>query len=311
MGASMRITVNTAGTNTKNMSEETGQNQLVSYYHQYVGDPDRTIDIYAGFGLFFLGLGLGLAGVLIFLYSATLSEAVYSLREIAIVTGAIGTPALLVGIVVLLPVDKRMLAIAGIGSGICGIGIIRFVDAYPYNFNVAGPDATAEVVGIYSVGLVLVIAATAAALIAHHVEQAAERTPTTGTEQTNPSTDGNESVTDADVQADIKRELDQAELSLGGVEKRETRRLNLDTTELDDMNRDSLPDPNTKTRTSDNRVDDAVSQLDGLQGKEKKTKSGESTDDQVAALSELKEQQADSKSDTTLSERFKNLFSSK
>lgn len=220
------------------MSDEAGTNQLVSYYHQYIGDPDRTIDIYGGFGTFFLGLGLGLAGIVIFLYSASLTETVYALRELAIVTGAIGAPALLIGIVVLLPVDRRMLAVAAGGSIICVVGIARFVSVYPTNFNVSGPDATAEVVGIYSFGLVLVVAATAAALIAHRVEQA------TDTVASEDEDEGDaETVTDAEVEADIERELENTEISWGGVEKRETRRLNLDTSALDDVDQENLPAP--------------------------------------------------------------------
>ena len=286
------------------MSEETEPNQLVSYYHQYIGDPDRTIDIYAGFGTFFLGLGLGLAGIVIFLYSASLSETAYALREIAVVTGAVGAPALLIGIVVLLPVDRRMLAVAAGGSAICGLGIIRFVSVYPTNFNVGGEDATAEVVGIYSVGLVLVVAATAAALIAHRVEQA---TDTVASESDDESDE--ETVSDADVEADIERELENAEISWGGVEKRETRRLKLDTSALDDVDRENLPESGIETRTSDSTVNDAVSQLEGLQGGNMKTASGGSTDDQAAALSELKQQQqATSEPDPTWFERLRNLL---
>lgn len=286
------------------MSEEAGQNQLVNYYHQYIGDPDRTIDIYAGFGLFFIGLGLGIAGVVIFLYSASLSETAYALRQVAIVTGAIGAPALLVGIVVLLPVDKRMLVVAGVGSAICVFGIVRFVSVYPNNFNVSGPDATAEVVGIYTVGLVFVISATAAALVAHRVEQATDNISVDEDEA-----EDTEKVSDADVEADIKRELDDAELSWGGVEKRETRRLELDTTALDDVDQENLPESSIETRTTDGSVDDAVSQLKGLQGGEMKTASGESTDDKAAALSELKrQQQKTADADPTLLEKIRNLI---
>ena len=95
------------------MSEVTDSNPLLRYYKRYIGAPDRTVDVYAGFGLFFFGVGLGVAGVVMFLYSATLSEVSYSLRQLAIVSGAIGAPTLLAGIVILLPVDKRMLLVAG------------------------------------------------------------------------------------------------------------------------------------------------------------------------------------------------------
>mgnify|MGYP000308787337 CR=1 FL=1 len=55
----------TVGLKALPMSEATDSNQLLRYYRRYIGDPDRAVDVYAGFGLFFLGLGLGVAGILI------------------------------------------------------------------------------------------------------------------------------------------------------------------------------------------------------------------------------------------------------
>ena len=270
------------------MSEATDRNQLLRYYRQYIGDPDRTVDVYAGFGLFFVGLGLGVAGVVVFLYSATLSGTAYGLRAVAIVSGAVGAPTLLGGIVVLLPVDRRMLVVAGGGSMICAAGIVRFVGVYPNDFNVSvGPDYAAQVVGIYSVGIVAVVGATAAALVAHQIERAADPT---GAVESAEVEDDKETVSDEQVQADIDSALNDAELSWGGVTKTETRTLNLDTGSIDDIDTESLPE-GIETRTADSSVSNAVSQLKGLQGGEVETASGEGTDDQAAALRELREQQ--------------------
>ncbi|ERH07118.1 MAG: hypothetical protein J07HN4v3_02755 [Halonotius sp. J07HN4] len=270
------------------MSEATDSNQLLRYYRRYIGDPDRAVDVYAGFGLFFVGLSLGIAGVVVFLYSATLSETAYGLRTVAIVSGAVGAPTLLGGIVVLLPVDRRMLVVAGGGSVICAAGIIRFVSVYPNDFNVSvGPDYAAQVVGIYSVGVVAVIGTTAAALVAHQIEQA---TDTTRTVESATAEDDEETISDEQVQADIDSALNDAELSWGGVTKTETRTLNLDTGSIDDIDTESLPE-GIETRTADSSVSNAVSQLKGLQGGEVETASGEDTDDQAAALRELREQQ--------------------
>jgi hypothetical protein len=273
---------------SQSMSEATDRNQLLRYYRQYIGDPDRTVDVYAGFGLFFVGLGLGVAGVVVFLYSATLSGTAYGLRAVAIVSGAVGAPTLLGGIVVLLPVDRRMLVVAGGGSMICAAGIVRFVGVYPNDFNVSvGPDYAAQVVGIYSVGIVAVVGATAAALVAHQIERAADPT---GAVESAEVEDDEETVSDEQVQADIDSALDDAELSWGGVTKTETRTLNLDTGSIDDIDTESLPE-GIETRTADSSVSNAVSQLKGLQGGEVETASGEGTDDQAAALRELREQQ--------------------
>jgi len=278
-------------------------NPLLGYYRRYVGDPDRAVDVYAGFGLFFVGLGLGVVGVAVFLYSATLppnSISMYSVREVAAVAAALGLPGLLLGVVVLLPVDRRMRYLGSAGSAVSVVAVGWFVTVYPYDWNVPEPpDYSAQVVALYSAGLVAVIAATGAALVAHRVEQAADgvtvdpdSTATTRSADDGTETDA-ETVTDEAVRADIERELEKTELTWGGVERSEGRRLQLDTSVVDDADVDpgTLSGSATETRTTSSTVDDAVSQLAGLQGGTQNTASGESTDDQADALRALREQQ--------------------
>lgn len=277
------------------MSEATDSNQLLEYYRQYIGDPDRTIDVYAGFSLFFVGLGLGAVGVVVFLYSATLpanTASSYAVREVAVVAAAGGLPALLLGIVVLLPVDKRMLYVAAAGSLITAVAVGIFVWSYPHNWNVTTPpDYSAQAIAVYSVGIALVVSSTGAALVAHRVERATGGTSTVDSQET----EDDETVTDEQVQSDIDSALEDAELSWGGVTRKETRSLNLDTSAIDGIDAESLPDTGTETRTADNNVTNAVSQLKGLQGGEVETASGDGTDDQAAALRELRQQQREQK----------------
>lgn len=274
------------------MSEAPDSNQLLRYYQQYIGDPDRTVDVYAGFGLFFIGLVLGTVGVIVFLYSATLPAdelSTYAVREVAGVAAAFGLPSLLLGIVVLLPVDKRMLYVAGAGTAITIVAIGIFVWAYPFNWNVLSPpDYSAQGIAVYSLGIALVVSATGAALVAHRVERATSETKAAAADEKERT---DETVTDEQVRADIDSALEDAELSWGGVARTESRRLNLDTSAIDEIDSDSLPDSGIETRTADSSVNDAVSQLKGLQGGEVETASGDSTDNQAAALRELREQQ--------------------
>lgn len=291
------------------MSDSDNTNPLLGYYREYIGDPDRTVDVYVGFGLFFAGLGLALVGVLVYIYSATLrpsSMSMYTVREISGIAGAVGLPVLLFGVVVLLPVDKRMLYVAGLGTLVCVAATGVFVWSYPSNWNVVGRvDYSAQGVGIYSLGIVLVIAATGAALVAHRVERATADVANGSDSEsvTDPE------ISDEDVRADIERELDEAELSWGGVERQETRRLELDTSAVDDIDRDTLAGTATETRTESNTVDDAVGQLKGLQGGTVETASGGSTDDQAAALRELRERQNESDSeDNSVVDRIRKLL---
>jgi hypothetical protein len=297
------------------MGSSNDTSRLLSYYRDYIGDPDRTTDVYAGFGVFFVGLGLAAMGVIAFLYSATLppdSSSMFAVREVAAVAAAVGLPALLSGVVVLLPVDRRMLYLAVAGSVVCLAAVALFVWAYPQNWNVAQPpDYSAQGVAVYSLGAAMIIAATGAALVGHRVQQARSGEPqATAGETAGTSAEETETVDDEQVQADIERELEGTELSWGGVERTETRRLELDTSALDDVDRSELPDSGTETRTADSDVDDAVSQLRGLQGGEVETASGESTDEQASALRELREQREQDEDDepSSVVDRIRDLF---
>ena len=313
------------------MSDSSEANPFLEYYRQYIGDPDRTVDVYAGFGLFFVGLGLGLVGIAVFFYSATLPPntlSTYAVRQVAAVAAALGLPGLLLGVVVLLPVDRRMLYLGSGGAAVCLVAVGLFVWVYPYSWNVPEPpDYSAQVVAVYSAGLVAVIGATGAALVAHRVERAADEAavavPETAPDEAEASSDDDaETVSDADVRADIERELEDAELTWGGVERSESRRLELNTTAVDDADVDgqSLSGSATETRTTSGEVTDAVSQLKGLKGGETETASGAGTDDQAAALRELREQQraeelaeADDGDDTgdgggSIADRIRGLF---
>ncbi|WP_200840194.1 permease [Halorubrum sp. JWXQ-INN 858] len=314
-------------------NESSDTNPFMAYYRRYIGDPDRTVDVYAGFGLFFVGLGLGVAGVAAFLYSATLpsnSGSMYAVREVAVVAAAVGLPALLLGVVVLLPVDVRMVYLGGVGGLVCVAAVGLFVWAYPNQWNVVNPpDYSAQGVAVYSVGLASVIGATGAALVAHRVERvtgiagglagtagaAGGGAVGAGAEGAGDGTDaGDEAVTDEQVRADIERELGDAELTWGGVERSENRRLELNTSAIDDVeiDRERLDGSATETRTTDASVDDAVTQLKGLQGGDVETASGEGTDDQATALRELRRQQRAEEQakadDESVVDRIRRLF---
>ena len=276
-------------------SEEDGR--LVRLYREYVGDPEEAVDIYAGFALFFGGIAIGFAGVALFLVSDAITAdemGLYAVRQVAAVAGAVGLPALLSGVVVLLPVDRRALYLTGAGSVVCLVAIGLFVWAYPYHWNVSGvPDYSATGAGIYSLGLAGVVAATGAALVAHSVQRAAPEVAPEGMAAASSAADvadDGESVSDEQVRADIERELGDAELSWGGIERSETRRLELNTgtEEIDGRGFDA--DSAKTARSSGDAVDDAVSGLRRLQGGEKQTASGSGTDDQASALRDLKKQ---------------------
>lgn len=282
---------------------EARENRLVSTYRRYLGIPDRTIDVYAGFGLFFAGLGLCLAGILTFLYSATLPDgamSTYGVREIAAVMAAIGLPALLTSVVVLLPVDRRTIAVAGIGTFVTLVATALFVWAYPADWNVAtSPDYSALGVGIYAVGFVLVVAGTGAALVAQYIERV---TPVKET----PDDTTEESVSDAAVQADIDQALEGTEFSVQGGRIGQERRLEFDTT-VDDLET-NVSSAAATTHTTDESVDETVSQLHNVKGPDNQVRSEETTDAQVDALAEVRERESTSEDDRAFVDRVRDLW---
>ncbi|MFB6136292.1 MAG: permease [Halobacteriaceae archaeon] len=265
-------------------------NVLFEWYERYIGSPEDESDVYVGFALFFGGISLGILGIVLFLWSATVSspEFEYQLREIAASSGAVGLPTLLLGVTVLLPVRRRSMYAALAGTLVCVAGTALFVSAYPVNWNVPGPrDMSAQIVAVYAVGLVSVVAATGSSLVGHRVERAAVG----GAAGAGGDDEEGETVTDEQVRRDIDEAMSNAELSWGGVEKRETKRLNLNTGSVDDVQTNVDRVSAKTTRASGSNVDDAVSGLRKLQGGEKDTASGSGVDQQTAALKELREQQ--------------------
>ena len=102
-------------------SDDLPANVLFEWYGRYIGDPDAETDVYLGFALFFGGIALGAVGVVVFLLSALGSggQPLWALREVAVVAAAGGFPILLLGIVTLLPGDRRMLYVATGGIAVC------------------------------------------------------------------------------------------------------------------------------------------------------------------------------------------------
>ena len=296
------------------------ENILLGLYRQYVGPPAAERTIYGGFGLFFGGIALALIGIVLFLASATVPPDDlfrYTLRELAGVAGAVGLPALLLGVTVLLPVDRKALYAAAGGTAVCLVGVGLFSAAYPYAWNVVGSDRSGQVVAVYAVGIVVVIGSTGAALVGHHIHRVSGSSgsaPSRSDETGQPSTDTTpERVTDEQVRRDIDDAMADSDLSWGGVAKTETKRLKLNTAQFDDIDATNAADVEAKTvRSAGRNVDDAVAAMRGLRGGEtKQARSTQTTDDQTAALQALREKQAAGElaSDDGVVDRLRNLLS--
>lgn len=259
---------------------------LLEWYERYIGEPDAKTDVYLGFGLFFGGLALAAVGLVLFLWSAYVevdSAFYWTLRQVAIVLASLGLPAGMVGIVVLLPVSRRALYAASGGFVVCLLAMAFFLSVYPANWNVqSAADYSAQGIALYAIGVVTVVASTGAALVAYQLERS----------RPDPSPNGDdprEEVTDERVARDIERSMEEVTLSWGGIRRKETKKLAVDT-DTEEIDRSSFDRVEAKTtRAAGTDVDSAVANLRGLRGGNEKQATGTGTDDQAAALVELRE----------------------
>lgn len=264
-----------------------GTDRLVDVYRAYIGEPDSRTDVYLGFALFFAGLGLGLAGLLLFaIERGVIAGEAFWLREIAFAGGALGLPVLLVSVVVLLPADRRAVYVALGGLAITVVAIGFFVSVYPSNWNY-GADYSLQGVTVYAVGLISLLAATGSALVGYHIERVGGGPAAAAGAEEEQRGDDPE-VTAAQVQRDIDEAMSETEMSWGGVEKVETERLSINPdADLDGHNFDQSKAKVHRSKS----VDDQLSALKGMKGGEQRTDSGSGVDDQADKLKQLREQQ--------------------
>jgi hypothetical protein len=275
---------------------------LVSMYRRYIGEPASRQEVYAGFGLFFAGVALGVAALVLFLLSGgqtTESDSWWQLREAALVFVMLALPAVALSVSVLLPVGRRTTAASLVGAAICLVATVWLTQVYPYDWTNAGNDVL--VLSGYAVGVVVLAGSTGSALVAQYLDRVApdEIKRVTEVEVDGQQRDESESVSDEAVESDIEEAMGDSTLTWGGVEQQSsTKRLNLDMPDTDEELDDENIEPATETRSSGETVDDAVDGLRQLQGEEEETARAESADDQVDALTAFREQQADDEIET-------------
>ncbi|ERG88022.1 MAG: hypothetical protein J07HX5_00163 [halophilic archaeon J07HX5] len=124
-------------------------------------------------------------------------------------------------------------------------------------------------------------------------------TPTGGRTDNVPDTDTqptneDEAVSDETVAADIEDAMSDSTLTWGGVEQQSnTERLNLEMPDTDADVESVDTASATETRSASDDVNNAVDNLRRLQGGEQETTRVESSDDQVDALTQFREEQTD------------------
>lgn len=298
-------------------------NALFDLYRKYIGEPDAQTDVYLGFGLFIGGIALLGAALVLFLWAGLFEArtAEYFVRAgPAYGAGMLAVPITLLGIVVLLPVENKALYASLAGSLVTLGAVAGYAFAYPDHWNGYGADYTIPVVAVYALGLTAVVASTGAALVAHQIEK---HKPTVapheieGVEEAEPVPGDEEYYSEERIREDIEEAMAETEISWGGVEESENRKLQLNTETIEDSEVSGMEfDPDVDRQSGG--VDAQVEGLRQMKGGEKKmTKAENSTvDDQTAALNELKKQKEQGEAlndpvdtDEGLVDRFRGMFS--
>ena len=273
------------------MTDGTDDGRLFEWYRAYIGEPDREVDVYLGFALFFAGIGFGIAAFVIGaigqVTGAGGASADFIYREAAIATGMLALPATLSSVVVLLPVSKRAVYGAAAGSAVSLVGLSGFIWAYPYQWaRPPGPTYSVQVLFIYGVGLAALLAATGGALVAYHIDRAKPRPG----DFTAEDEETGEEITDEQIQQDIESAMEDIDLTWGGVERTEGSDLKIRPSEGEgDMDIQGMDVEAERVHRSS--VDEQVQGLAMVKGGQKTTDRSESTvDDQTNKLAELRKQ---------------------
>ena len=270
---------------------------LHAWHRRFIGPVTDSRGVYAGFALFFAGVGLVVVSIATFLWSTTTDPAgtfKFVLRELAVLAGATGIPVVLLGVTVLLPVSRRIDAVSAAGVAACLVATARFAQVYPD----AWYSAASVVVGLYALGAVVVVATAGTALSGYHAERTGQRLARERLDDDGGSvaggdspeeSSGTEPVTDERVQADIDDAMAGAEVNWGGVERESGRSITINAGDDDVDFEGSDPSAFAATESRGESVDDAVQGLQGLRGEGPKTESSTSgTDEQADALAELR-----------------------
>jgi hypothetical protein len=113
--------------------------------------------LYAGVGLFLVGVVLAVAGLVLGTSTAVADAfglGVYEAREVAASAGGIGLPLTFLGVVTVLPQSGRRVRVASVvGTTIALFGVLLFWEFYPMQWYGMETDYTLPVSAIYFLGV--------------------------------------------------------------------------------------------------------------------------------------------------------------
>jgi hypothetical protein len=188
--------------------------KLEKFYEDAFGAPQSRGELYTGFFLLITGFVLSIVGILIFLGLSRNFSGIneYNWREIGGVIGALGPPAILVGISVTLPTRWTMRILDAIGSALCLGGIGVFMYLYPHKWN-TGTGQEIWGVLLFVAGCAALLASTLSSLIGYYVSRATGGGAGVGDVT---ASDYNYDIPDSVIEKDIELAMRRYNVSWGG-----------------------------------------------------------------------------------------------
>lgn len=268
------------------MTQDTpSRSSLIQWYRRVIGEPDREIDAYLGFTLFFGGIALAVVALATFVLADGFTRPrLFVWREQAITVAMVALPLVFLGVIVLLPVGRRGSVGGATGAAVCLYGIVQFRQYYPWAWDAGRGARNVSVTVLYSVGLAVLVAATAAALVAYQLDRLRRPGPA---DIDQVDEDNEETYTSAEIDRDIEEAMADVDITWGGVDRTDTTPLDLNTEAVDADTSGMEVDVERVSRES---VDEQVAGLKALRGDETQTaRSSATVDEQTAKLAELRE----------------------
>jgi hypothetical protein len=273
------------GSCTPSRQQQDRMGQLAEAYRRHFGGTQSSTQLYGGFVAFFMGAALGLLGILLVIGGEPLIEESSARYKAGILMASLGMVLLFMGLQLTLPSRLAIHAFAGIGAAVCLVGVFMFYQAWPYHWNQAASDRSGQVIGIYTLGLVLLVTTTAMALVVNFISR---HMVLPGQELADDMfNDPDKPVSMEDVMRDIEREVARQKLTWGGMEDDRLPR------EFLKLKADFGPDAMVShgragkiTETMANEMDIAFTSLARLRGVEGREVSGE--DDTSTAIDALR-----------------------
>jgi hypothetical protein len=277
--------------------------ELENRYSALFGTKTSKGQLTGGFFLLSVGALLGLAALSLFFtatmaYGTPAEKTTYlNLMRIGLTIGPIGLAGIFLGTSLALPTRTGPRVASWVGAVVCAVAALLFFLHYPANFNVASKGSTAPDympmdVGIFVIGLVLMLSALVTSVIGYYLGRV--QTVSGESDEEEDIYGAGYEVPDWVVERDIEEAMKRHGVSWGeGI--RDAQKNTLYVNVADSMGGKLVVGGLGKARTvqvESTQVDEATAKLSGTRGHKKGALPGEWADESVAALVAFRRQKA-------------------